>query len=72
MITVLIILGVGAGLAVGGYLFLRSRAEPEELYYRFLCPSCGRKLRYRARKAGRPGMCPRCKQRCTFPAVPKA
>jgi hypothetical protein len=69
--TVVILLVVGAAvLAGGGFLFLRSRAPKEEPVYRFNCPNCKRRLRYRGKQSGHHGACPRCKQPFLFPAVP--
>ena len=68
----LILLAVAALLAIGGYLFVRSRRPAqEEPYCNFKCPGCGRKLRYRPRQAGNSGMCPRCNKAFTFPALPR-
>jgi hypothetical protein len=68
-----IVLVVAAGAAgLGGYWYFRSRPAEEEPYYHFQCPNCQRKLRFRARKAGQPGMCPRCRKPCTFPVTPSA
>lgn len=59
-----------AAVAVGGYFyFVRNRQPEEETYFHFQCPSCQRKLRFRAHKAGHVGMCPRCRKPCTFPAA---
>jgi hypothetical protein len=66
----LVLAAFAAGL--GGYRYYRSRPAAEEPYYHFQCPSCKRKLRFRASKAGQPGMCPRCRNPCTFPAAPRA
>jgi hypothetical protein len=66
---ILALLGVVVVLgAVGGYLLLRPRRPAENRPdAHFNCPSCGRRLRYRASQAGRPGMCPRCRTALTFP-----
>jgi hypothetical protein len=64
----MVLLLSGVAIVVGGgYWYLRPRGPKEEVYYHFLCPNCGRKLKYKARKAGQPGVCPRCKKGCTFP-----
>jgi hypothetical protein len=44
---------------------LRNKDDPE--YLTFYCLRCRRKLRYRASLAGTQGMCPTCKEVCTFP-----
>ncbi len=69
MLLVVFLLSGVAIILAGGYWFLRLRSPKEEVYYHFLCPNCGRKLKYKARKAGQPGVCPRCKKGCTFPLV---
>jgi hypothetical protein len=68
-----IVVGVVALLlGGGGYFYLRGRRPPqEEAYASFNCPHCKRKLRYLVKRAGRPGECPRCHKRLTFPAVGK-
>lgn len=48
---------------------MRPRTSHQPIYH-FNCPSCKRRLRYRARQAGNPGMCPRCHERWTFPPIP--
>jgi hypothetical protein len=70
LVFLLVIAACAAG--VGGYFYFRPRQVSEVLYYHFQCPSCQRKLRYRAHKAGHPGMCPRCRKPCTFPLAPTA
>ena len=39
-------------------------------FYHCRCPRCGQKVRYRANRAGRPGICPRCRQGLPLPATP--
>jgi hypothetical protein len=65
----LALIGLGAAvLAVGGYLFVRSRSpRAEEPRYHFRCPACGQRLGYRKRQLGHAGQCPRCKNAITFP-----
>jgi hypothetical protein len=47
---------------------LRQRSEDDEIdYMTFNCFRCRRKLRFRATLAGTQGMCPGCKEVCTFP-----
>jgi predicted RNA-binding Zn-ribbon protein involved in translation (DUF1610 family) len=70
MLIWLLVLAVIGAAAFAVYRFLKAQAPRAEPYFRFLCPHCGRKLHYRAHKAGREGLCPRCKRRCTFPIVP--
>jgi DNA-directed RNA polymerase subunit RPC12/RpoP len=69
MLTVLILLGTTAALSVGGCVVYRSRRAEKMARVLFRCPACGQKLRCLASKAGRPGMCPRCRERWTLPAV---
>jgi hypothetical protein len=70
LIWIIVLSAVLVALAIGIYRFWKPQAPRREQYFRFLCPHCGRKLHYLAHKAGRVGVCPRCKQRCTFPLVP--
>ena len=67
----LLLFGLPGAAAVAGLVWLLFFRQPrEEQSFFFRCPGCGQKLRYLARKAGRPGQCPRCKQGCTFPTRP--
>ena len=71
-LTWILVVGVVALGAGGGYLFLRGRRGPaKEEYEHFSCPSCRQRLRYYPRQAGRPGECPRCHKPITFPGTPK-
>jgi hypothetical protein len=65
-----LILGIAAALAVAGLFWARSRGGVAEEVYSFRCPGCQQKLRYAAHKAGRRGICPRCKAGCTYPTEP--
>lgn len=68
------LLSFGGVAVIGGvvwFFFLRSKPPPEEPIYYYHCISCKRKLKYYGRQANSKGMCPRCKQRFVFPAVPK-
>jgi predicted RNA-binding Zn-ribbon protein involved in translation (DUF1610 family) len=69
--VVWVILGVTAALlGGGGFFWLRGRRAPkEEPVFHLNCPSCGRRLGYKARQAGRQGQCPRCRKTFTFPAI---
>jgi hypothetical protein len=63
-------LGLLAGVATTAYLYARWQRQPvEEPFQYFRCAQCNQKLRFKASKAGRPGMCPRCKQRWNLPAA---
>ncbi len=66
-----ILVAVALIVAVGGYIFVRSRPAVEEEYLHFNCPSCGRRLRYRSKQAGHQGACPRCRESFVFPMTPK-
>jgi hypothetical protein len=68
------VLIVGAILAlVGGYfLYGRLRTKPEEPYYHFRCPGCGRRLRFRERQVGHRGQCSHCGEGLVFPPVSKS
>jgi DNA-directed RNA polymerase subunit RPC12/RpoP len=71
MEIVLIVLGVAAVGGIGAYFFLfRSRRPKEEPVYHYRCAKCKRKMRYLARQANSKGICPQCKQRFVFPAIP--
>jgi DNA-directed RNA polymerase subunit RPC12/RpoP len=60
--------GVVAALAVGAYLFVRSRRTPRaEPYLHFRCPVCKRRIRFRASQAGHNGRCSHCGGKLTFP-----
>ena len=50
----------------------RNRGPVEEETYHFVCPSCKRRLRYRARQVGNKGKCPQCGNELTFPPLSKA
>jgi hypothetical protein len=69
MLTSVIVLGMVAALAAAACVVVRVRRPREEPLVVFRCPACGQKLRSPASKAGRPGMCPRCRERWTMPAV---
>jgi hypothetical protein len=68
----MVVLTVLPLLAFAGYWLARSRGGRTEIrFYVFRCGRCGQKVRYLAEKAGRPGMCPRCKTPCVLPATPQ-
>jgi hypothetical protein len=67
-----LVFGAVAVSVTGAFLGLRARNSKIEQVYYFRCPGCTQKLRYLASKAGRAGMCPRCRQRWTFPSNPEA
>lgn len=70
-LTILVLAGaalVGAALGVSWVGRRSARVEP---YLVFRCPGCRQKVRYLASKAGRPGMCPRCRRRWVLPATPQ-
>jgi hypothetical protein len=71
-LTLILLLAGAAVVTGGGYLWMRRPPVRVELYHHFQCPHCSRKLKYKARKAGQPGVCPRCKKGCTFPLVPQS
>jgi hypothetical protein len=69
----LILAGVIVALAVGAYLFVRSRGGPrEEPYLHFRCPGCKRRIRFRAKQAGHNGQCSHCGGKLTFPSASAA
>jgi DNA-directed RNA polymerase subunit RPC12/RpoP len=69
MNTLLIVMAVALVVFVGAaYCYMQAGAGPKEeplLYFR--CAGCNQKLRFRASKAGKPGMCPRCRHRWRLP-----
>jgi len=69
ILTVVLLVACLAALAAAKFAWVRWRPGDEETYHRFRCPGCGQKVRYRAWKAGRPGMCPRCRRHWTLPAT---
>jgi len=71
ILTVILLTGFGIALVATGLAWARQRPAREEPYYHFRCPDCSQKVRYLASKAGRPGMCPRCRQLLTLPETPQ-
>jgi hypothetical protein len=69
---IVLLVALAAGVAFVVFLWIRSRPAPEEPIYYHKCAHCHRKLRYRAKQIGRKGMCPRCRNQFTFPAIPGA
>jgi hypothetical protein len=70
MLVIFVLLGIFVVSGAGVILSARSRAAQDEFQYT-RCGECGQKVRYLASKAGRPGMCPRCKQQWILPATPQ-
>jgi hypothetical protein len=69
----IIVAGVGVALAVGAYLFVRSRGRPrEEAFLHFRCPGCKRRLRFRASQSGHSGQCSHCGGKLIFPPPSQA
>jgi DNA-directed RNA polymerase subunit RPC12/RpoP len=69
MIATTLVLGTLIISAAGAYLWIRAHPSQGEGTLLFRCAACGQKLRCQASKAGRAGMCPRCRQRWTVPAL---
>ena len=67
-VTIIFVVGTMAALAAGGGVLARARRPRPKPLLLFRCPACGQKLRCLASEAGRPGMCPRCRERWTLPA----
>ena len=72
-LLLLLLAGVVVALAVGAYLFVRSRSGPaEEPYLHFRCPGCKRRLRFLAKQVGHSGQCSHCGRKLTFPLASQA
>jgi hypothetical protein len=72
MLGTILLLGVAGLSGLGAFRWVRNRHPKVEEFVRFRCPGCHRKLRFLASKAGRAGMCPRCRQRWTWPTIRQA
>jgi cbb3-type cytochrome oxidase cytochrome c subunit len=70
--VVLAIVVVIAGLAVGVFMFIRSRRTVEEAFSHFRCPKCRRRLRYVSRQVGHKGQCSHCHTQLVFPPLSQA
>jgi len=69
--TTLLLLGLaGIGAAALVSYLLWPTKEVEDSICTLRCPGCGRKLRYRASRAGHHGKCPVCKMRFEYPPAP--
>src|SRR5437899_5776520 len=68
MLVTTLLLGVLGVSAASACLWIRTCRPREGEIVLFRCAACGQKLRCLASKAGRAGMCPRCRQRWTLPA----
>jgi hypothetical protein len=69
MIVTTLVVGILIIGAAGAYLWIRAQPSQGDGILLFRCAACGQKLRCQASKAGRAGMCPRCQQRWTLPAL---
>src|SRR5262245_16492771 len=69
--TLVVLLGAAAVVAVGGYARSRVRAGRSRASHSWRCPRCDKKYRYPARLAGRLLPCPACKRPVTLPLVPQ-
>ena len=67
MLVLLLATATVAALSLGGFLWLRGRALPEQPYYFLRCRRCAQKIRYLASRAGQEAGCPRCRERCVLP-----
>jgi transcription initiation factor IIE alpha subunit len=77
MDTTIIVAVAAAVLLLAGAAFLvwRSRARraaQDEAVHHFLCPGCGRRLRFRAKQVGHKGQCSHCGKDLVFPPVSKS
>jgi uncharacterized paraquat-inducible protein A len=73
MLIIILILAIV--LAGAGYAVWRTRRpqtpveEKDAEQRRCLCPKCGQKVRYAARRSGREVSCPRCRHQWRLPAT---
>jgi len=63
---IMLVVSLGVALGVAGIVWFRARRSKAVQFEIFRCHSCGQKIRYLSSKAGRMGMCPRCKERWTL------
>ncbi len=63
------LLGVGAAVGFGVFVYLRGRPKREEAYSHFRCPKCRRRLRYLTRQVGNKGKCSNCGNDVIFPPI---
>ena len=66
-----LILLAATTLAGAALLWARRRGVRAETYQLFRCPGCDQKVRYPASKAGRAGVCPRCRHPWVLPVAPR-
>ena len=59
------LLALCAGAA--GYFLVRAPAQRAHVFLYFRCQRCRQTLRYQESEAGKPAMCPRCRQRWVLP-----
>jgi hypothetical protein len=71
MVGTFFLLGTLATAGAVLFTWRARRNRPVEALHFFRCPACHQKVRYRASKAGRPAMCPRCLEKWTLPDSPK-
>ena len=69
--TMVVLLGAAAVVAVGGYARSRALAGRSLASHSWRCPRCDKKYRYPARLAGRLVPCPACKRPVTLPLAPQ-
>jgi hypothetical protein len=69
-----IVVGVMVLLALAGVCiwWIKHRGPTEEPVFHFRCPSCLRRLRYKAKQVGHKGQCSHCKAILTFPPVARS
>ena len=72
MVATALYFGAGVAAAAGVIRWVHSRKPAKDRYQYFRCPGCEQKLRCRASKAGRGGMCPRCGLLWTLPTASHA
>lgn len=72
MVATAFYFGAGVAAAAGMIHWVRLYKPAKDPYRHFRCPGCEQKLRCRASKAGRGGMCPRCGLLWTLPTASHA
>jgi hypothetical protein len=65
--TLALLLGAAAAVAVGGYAWSRTGGDMDRVRLSWACPRCDKRVRYSSRHAGRTVACPACRRPLTLP-----